>query len=347
MIHGGEIYDKTIEYDLSVNLNPEPCPEEVRQALKDALEDVSLYPDIMQKDFRRAVAKAENKLLGKDILTMDNIIGGNGASELIMAAIRMIGPREVLLPVPSFYGYMHGAMALGDVNVREYALDKDKGFELTNEFAGEITADTDLVILANPNNPTGRAIDRGVPEEIINRCIETDTWIIIDECFLHLSDAGQSAAGFLKKAKKLIIINAYTKLFSLPGVRVGYAISDGCNIDRLRQFLPEWNMSVFAQRAGKACAEYILDTDFVQKTKKLVRTKKEGLCAFLEQNGTKVFPSDSCFILIQSNEALYESLLAKNILIRDCSNFKGLGRGYFRMSVSGDRIKEQIIKDMT
>ena len=337
MLHGGEIYDKEIEYDFSVNLNPMPCPEEIINVLKDSVCDAGKYPDIRQQAFRRAVADAENKLLGTALLTKENVIGGNGASELLLSMVRMINPRNVLLPVPSFYGYRHALNGIPDVKVTEFFLKEENNFELTGDFLLQITEDTDLCILANPNNPTGRAVDEKLLERIIDRCTKTDTWIIIDECFLHLSDQAKSAAKYIETTDKLLIVNAYTKLFSLPGVRIGYTVSGKENIENLRNNLPEWNMSVFALKAGERCANYILDTDFVEKSKDGIRFLREKITALLRKQGYTVFPSDTCFVLLKTDKDLYNTLLKEKILIRDCKSFAALKEGYYRISVLGGK----------
>ncbi len=343
MIHGGEIYDKEIEYDLSVNLNPNPCPEKVMRALEEAVSFVGKYPDISQREFRKYVADAENRLLGENLLTEKNILGGNGASELIFAICRMLHPRNVLIPIPSFYGYRH-AVIPDDVNIMEYELREEDNFELTDGILDKITEETDLLILANPNNPTGKTIDQKVFEEIIDRCAKMGTKLIVDECFLHLSDGTFSAIKYLGRLNGLFIINAYTKLFSIPGVRVGYCISDSDSIGILEHFLPEWNMSVFAQAAGVACAEQICETDFVKESKDIVRKMREDMTALLTDAGLKVFPSDSCFVLVKSSLDLYNIFLKEKILIRDCSNFRGLEKGFYRISVSGDKVLRDNIK---
>lgn len=344
MIHGGEIYDKTIEYDFSVNLNPLPCPKEVISALEKSLQGAGRYPDFYQNEFRDFVARAENKLLGKDLLTKDNIIGGNGASELLLAIIRMIAPRKVLLPVPGFSGYMHALRSLDRVTVYEFLLKEEQDFRLTKELVDAINYDTDLVIIADPNNPTGKNIDKDVLLSLMKRCKETDTWLLIDECFLRMSDKTESSALLIPDMPRLFVVNAYTKLFSLPGVRIGYAISDAKNIKALSEFLPEWNMSVFSQNAGVACAKCILETDFVMETSKEVAKLRNSLSNLLAERGFQVFPSDSGFVMIKAKEDLYRFLLDKKILIRDCSNFDGIDEGYYRISVSGyGRLREILI----
>ena len=338
LIHGGDLYDKKTEYDLSVNLNPNPCPSVIRTSLERALGNVGHYPDILQRDFTEAVAEAENKLLKGPFLTRENVLGGNGASELIFAIIRLISPKKVMLPVPGFYGYRHGLMALKDVNIIEYPLEEDKDFLLTEDFASKISDDTDLIILTNPNNPTGRTISPGVMDIILEKCKKTGTAVLIDECFLHLSEGAESTVRYINDVSNLFVVNAYTKLFGIPGVRIGYCMASSENITRLKNFLPEWNMSVFALEAGYACAKHILDTDYVAESVGLISHQRQELTAFLESKKIKVYPSDTCFVLVRSEKDLYDYLLNKKVLIRDCSNFSGLAKGFYRIAVSGSSI---------
>lgn len=382
MLHGGEIYDKKIEYDFSVNLNPYQCPEQVIDALRDAINDVDKYPDITQRLFREKIADAENQLLmdfsalsGKESgdnitensglrLTSENIIGGNGASELIFAIVRMLDPGKVLLPVPGFYGYRHALKAQHDVMTSIYQCNKEGGFELKEDFADRIDESTDLVIITNPNNPTGRCIAPKVLDKIIKKCAAVDTALIVDECFLNLAraqsednreisgdsepekSAVMSAAHYLSECPKLFILSAYTKLFSIPGVRVGYAISSKENISNLTRFLPEWNMSVFAQKVGIACAEHLISSDFVEKTNQYISEERELLMDAFRRRDCKVYPSDANFFLVYSEEDLYERLLNSGILIRDCANFEGLGKGYYRIAVKDKEANTRLMKQM-
>ncbi|MBO5566060.1 MAG: aminotransferase class I/II-fold pyridoxal phosphate-dependent enzyme [Succinivibrio sp.] len=354
MLHGGEVYDKEIELDFSVSLNPCGCPDKVKNALSGAICDVDKYPDMSQQRFREVVARAENMLACESAndgrseheILPDNIIGGNGASELLAAIVNMLCPKKALLPIPSFYGYVHALGMAKECQVVTYQLCEEKGFELDDEFADEITGDIDLVILGNPNNPTGKCIKKNVLEAIIKKCKETKTELIVDECFFRLSDHGTSARTYLDSYDNLYVVDAYTKLFSIPGVRVGFCLSQPENIEKLRHFLPEWNMSAFAQAAGVACAEMISE-NFMDITVETIKKEREYLALELRKLDIKAFESDTNFILIKvpdymensgskgaiSDSSLYTALLNKHILIRDCSTFDGLSSGFYRIAV--------------
>ncbi|WP_408071306.1 pyridoxal phosphate-dependent aminotransferase [Butyrivibrio sp. JL13D10] len=341
MLHGGEIYELNIEYDFSVNLNPLPCPQDVISAIRCAGDKISLYPDTNQTEFRRAVAAAE----GNGIMP-SNIIGGNGASELLVSVLRYLDPRRVLIPVPSFYGYRHALNMLSSCMVEEYILREDNDYILDEEFIGRITHETDAVIIANPNNPTGRCISVEILDEIINKCKSAGTALIIDECFIRLS-SGTSAIKYFRESGRfpnLFIINAYTKLFSIPGVRLGYAISNEKNIEGISKFLPEWNLSVFAENAGIACANILEKSTYEKDSAELIEDGRKRLSAAFEKKGIKVFPSETNFILIKTERKLYENLLEYGILIRDCENFRGLGKGFYRIAVKDKKSIDRLIQ---
>ena len=185
-LHGGDVYRNDVRLDFSVNLNPYPMPSAVTEAMQAGISEIHQYPDPVQQKLREGIASLEG-------VSADNVICGNGASELILAIVRLLAPGKVLLPVPSFYGYRHALNALLDhemsknkkLEIKEYFLKEDNDFLLTTDFVSEITDDTDLVILANPNNPTGRCIGADVLEAVIEKCNQMGTALLIDECFLH------------------------------------------------------------------------------------------------------------------------------------------------------------------
>jgi len=347
MLHGGEIYDKTIELDFSVSLNPCGCPDEVKDALSGAICDIDKYPDFDQRKFREAVARAENGLIRPE-----NVLGGNGASELLAGIVNMHRPAKALLPVPSFYGYVHALNMADGCEILTYRLREEDGFELGEEFTETITSDIDMAILGNPNNPTGKCIKKSVLEDVLEKCKELGVALVVDECFFRLCSISQaiSARDYLDRYDNLYVVDAYTKLFSIPGVRVGFCLSQPQNIKRLRRFLPEWNMSVFAQAAGIACAKTLSDDkkSFMDSTTELIRTEREYLSSEFEKLGIKVFDSDTNFILMRMSEGhdLYHMLLNNHILIRDGSTFEGLTGGFYRIAVKDHESNKRLLQFM-
>lgn len=322
-IHGGDIYRNQVSLDFSINVNPLGMPEAVRTVLKEAVKLCSSYPDIQAEKLKKAVSRALS-------VTEDYLIFGNGASELFMGIVHTIVPRKTVIPVPSFYGYEYAAEAVPG-EILYYTMKKENDFLPGEELFKLLTEEVDIVFLANPNNPTGRLIDKIYLECLLNHCQDKGIWVVLDECFIEFCEEKASMLPELEKYDRLLLVRAFTKIYGIPGVRLGYLASSNQQLlKRIKRQLPEWNLSTFAQAAGCICAE---QTAFVQETKAYVKKEREYLSEGLEQLGLLVFPGAADFILVYSKDLLYEKLLERGILLRDCQNFRGLSKGYYRISV--------------
>lgn len=324
-LHGGDIYRNRVELDFSVNINPFGVPQRVKEALHLAAEQCEQYPDPCSRALYHAIA-------GMHRIAEERLVCGNGASELFTAILQAMRPKRVLIPVPSFYGYEHAAEAAG-AEIVFYEMKECDGFVLTEDFLSALTKEVDLVFLANPNNPVGNLIEPQLLCTIAKVCRRQNITLVLDECFLPFSGEEETAS-FLRQSGEypnVIVVRAFTKLFAIPGVRLGYlACQDAGTAARIRSVLPEWNLSVFAQQAGiAACKE---DT-YVRESEAFVVREREWLAGELKKLGIRVFPSKADFLLLYTRHPLAKELLAERILIRDCSNFRGLSEGYYRVAV--------------
>lgn len=333
-IHGGDIYRNRVSVDFSVNVNPLGMPDGVRTALEEAVERCGTYPDPEAEQLKGAVSR----MLG---VPEKYLLFGNGASELFLGILHAVRPRRTLIPVPSFYGYEYAAEAAGG-EITYFPLSPEKGYLPGDDLLEALTEDVDLLFLANPNNPTGRLAGKEYLKRLLEVCEEKGIRAVIDECFIEFCGGDESLLSELEAHMNLLLVRAFTKSFALPGVRLGYLLcSDTSLLNDVRRQLPEWNLSVFAQAAGVACTG---ERGFLEKTVSYVRTEREFLTESLKKLGVKVFPGEADFILAYSSRNLYEELLEQGILIRDCSNFRGLSRGFFRIAVKTRRENEMLLK---
>ncbi len=342
MSHGGDIYSRPIEYDFSVNLNPVDCSGIISEILENSAKTVGHYPDTMQREFRGAIA---------DVYGIDGsmVWGGNGASELIFAIVSMLEARRAMMIEPCFSGYRHALGAETCCEIVTYKLSMENGFALDDAFVSYLELEAqnglEVLFLTNPNNPTGRLI----PSEILLKAYEVcklhNVKIICDECFLHMTDGESiSMVDYVEAYDGLYVINAFTKLLAIPGLRVGYVITAAANISRLRSYLPEWNLSVLSQKAGVVGSRYLRDECWLRAINDEIAKERGHLCDRLTSLGYEVFDSDTGFILIYSeNDDIYEYLLDRKILIRDCSDYEGLGTGFFRIAVKNRSENEVLI----
>ena len=324
--HGGDIYNNTVSLDFSVNINPLGCPMEVNAAIAAAIQRLGEYPDPKQKAVRNALAS----WLG---IRPEKLICAAGASQIFTALMSMLRPSCVLMTTPCFAGYEYAAHGIEGCGIKRHRLLEEEGFKLTERILDDITEDVAVCFLCNPNNPTGVITEEELLLKILKRCRETGTVLIMDECFIELSGSRNSLLSCIDEYDMLYVVRAYTKLLAIPGVRFGYVLSREKNISDLADHLPEWALSVFAEAAGTAGAELLKEGKYLNGSLRLIQQEREYLRNELTAIGIKVFPSDGNFLLLKCDKDLYSALLKRQILIRDCSDFNGLAKGFYRIAV--------------
>lgn len=333
-IHGGDIYRNQVVMDFSVNLNPLGMPKAVAEALHEAVEKCGSYPDM-------AADKLKSTVSSLLLVPKEYMLFGNGASELFMAIVHALKPQKIIIPIPSFYGYEYAAGAVDEETVY-YPLEKEKDYLPGDDFLKVLAEDVDMLFLANPNNPTGRLMSQAYLTKLLNVCKQNGIMVVLDECFIEFCDEALSMISELEAYDNLLLVRAFTKIYAVPGVRLGYLIcSDTLLLNKVRRHLPEWNLSTFAQEAGCVC---INQSEFVAETVGYVKRERQFLTDNLKRMGVQVFQSEANFILVYSEKPLYQGLLKQGILIRDCENFRGLSKGYYRIAVKSRKDNEALIK---
>lgn len=339
-MHGGNIYGNEIEYDFSVNLNPLGPPDAVREALAEALNHVEEYPDPEYRELRRALANYRR-------LAEEQLVLGNGASELIPGIIRALAPKTCMVTAPCYSGYETALKAAApSCRIHRIFLREEDDFTLPENICREIAhVKPDLLILTNPNNPNGKRISANRLREIAGACRGAGTVLLMDECFLALS--GGDVDSLIHRIGEegmppTVVLRAFTKTFAIPGVRLGYAVCSGSLATRIQRELPEWNLSVFAQYAGLAALE---PSGYIAASVEMIAQEREYLTAELKKLGLRVFPSDANYILFQSRDReLHRKLLDKGILIRDCRDYHGLTAGFYRAAVRTRRENTALLR---
>lgn len=329
MAHGGDIYTHSVDTDLSVNINPYPLPASVRKAMYEALlQEADHYPDPQCMALRSAISKA----LG---VSEEMILCGDGASELLMAAVHAIRPAKALLLAPGYVGYDHALKAV-ECSVEYYPLHPENGFAVQEDFLDYMKPGIDLVTFANPNNPTGRMIGPELLAKILEKAEALGIFVMVDESYLMLrdpeiADPWPDLQKTLEEHPHLLLLRAFTKSFALPGIRIGYLLMGASYVSRaICTQLPEWNVSVIAQRAGTAAAAELA---LVKEQAALLQKEKSRLQGELARMGLEVYESEANYFLVKSDYDLYQALLEQRILIRSCDDFEGLSGNYFRIGV--------------
>lgn len=343
LLHGGDVYsaENRGAVDFSANINPLGLPQSVRVALCGALDDCGRYPDPLCRSLRTAIGKFED-------VPPENIFCSNGASEILYRIAWAFRPRRALLTAPAFSEYRQSAQSVG-CDVRLCNLREETGFAMEKEMISLIDETIDVVYLCNPNNPTGLTIGRDFVEKIAFRCRQIGALLVVDECFMDfVLDVVQtsSAKPLLQNYDNIILLKAFTKIFAMPGVRLGYCLTyNQKTIEKLNYCGQPWSVSAFAQAAGIAAAG---EVDFIRESCEYVQKERETLKSALSSCGLKVFDSMANFILFRA-EGIYdlkEKMLQKGYLIRSCSNYDGLDGSFYRIAVRTRKENQGLIKSL-
>ncbi len=323
--HGGDVYSYKNFIDFSANINFCGMSKEVQKAAKDAVDLCEHYPDAQCRSLRAAIAKREQ-------VNVEQVICGNGAADLIFSLVLALKPQKALLLAPGFYEYEHALMTV-NCQIEKYYLQEQAKFEIQSDFLDRVTNDVDMVFLCNPNNPTGVLTEPDFLKEVLCRCVKTDTLLVMDECFLDFIEESEkySMKAFVKEQNHLFLIKAFTKIYAMAGLRIGYGL---CNhkelLARMIEVRQPWSVSVPAQIAGVVAAN---DRVYIKESREKIKVEREVLKKQLMELGYHVIGSRANYIFFEGTKGLYEHCLEKGILIRDCSNYDGLSEGWYRVAV--------------
>ena len=330
--HGGNIYDETgcaneNIIDFSANINPLGIPEEAVTAAENSVSQSNKYPDSNCLLLSSKLAEFENA-------DKSNIFCGNGASDILFRLAFAVKPKKILVTAPSFADYERAGRAAGAETIY-YMLKEENNFIIEKDIINTIFKYIpDIVFICTPNNPTGNLTDIGLIKEIAAACTAINSILLIDECFLDFVPDPDKYSSKLLSNKNAVILKAFTKMFAMPGLRLGYAVcGDTELIGRLRSYGPDWAVSNVAQEAGIAALKN--GGKYMEDTREYVKKAREYITEGLNNTGMTVYPSYANFVFFNCpyDIDLYSELRKKMIVIRDCANFKGLDRGYYRAAV--------------
>lgn len=337
--HGGEKYDKKIDMDFSANVNPFGLPESVADTLKNEnnIQTFSDYPDDNCTQLRTVIAKKRG-------IHMENIICGNGASDLIYRLCFAIRPQKVLLSSPCFSEYEKAVTASGGM-VCFYDTYEENGFKIQDDFMDVLGRENpDMIFLCTPSNPVGVLVESSLLMRIAKWSKKNKCHFVVDECF-NLFVPIEKRFSMVSESthnEYVHVLDAFTKIYGMAGLRLGFLIS--CNqelLERIAQSGGCWNVSAPAQVAGR---EALKCDDYVEESRAYLLTEKKFLIKEIAKCGFKVYVGEANYILFKGSPKIYDSMLDKHILIRQCGNYRGLGNEYYRVAVRKREENEKLIQ---
>lgn len=324
--HGGDLYGGDVLVDFSANINPLGTPSSVQQAVMDSVSSLFRYPDPYCRRLVAAIAEFE-------AVPPSYILCGCGAAELIFSYCAALKPKKVVEFAPTFAEYSTALKAHG-CDVRRYFLSEENNFVPDEGYLQYLKeSDAEVIFVCNPNNPTGQLLGRDYLTEILSICREKGMRLFVDECFLDLTDYEEEAGMklLLREHPELFLLKAFTKSYGMAGLRLGYCLcSDETLLTEMGNSVQPWNISTPAQVAGIAALK---EQDFLKKARDLIREERQWLSEKIAAMGVSVYPSQVNYLLLHSELPLKELLMESGIQIRDCSNYHGLARGWYRIAV--------------
>ena len=341
--HGGNIYQIERDFDInkeeiidySSNINFLGFNKKIKNTIIKNIHLIDKYPDIEYYDLKKSISDFYN-------LDMRNILVGNGAIELIFLFCKTLSLKKTLILSPTFLEY-EKALLNSNTQTDYFELQERNNFNLDLDILKEkLIKDYDLLVICNPNNPTGNLIKIEELQQIFEITKNNNIKILIDESFIDFSfdDEKKSSINLLKNYQNVFLIKSLTKFFSIPGLRLGFGVSyDADLVNILKENQEPWSINCFSAIIG----ECLFDENYIKKSKKMMDIERNRFISKLKQiNNIKVFDTQTNFILIKLLEHLNAFNLQKNmlkdkILIRNCANFKFLSDKFIRIAIKNSK----------
>lgn len=317
----------------SGNVNPLGLSKNIQSKLSNHIDLIAKYPDRDYNDLRSSIADYIH-------VTKEDIIVGNGSTELISLFIKALHPDNALIIGPTYSEYER-EIFINEGKSRYFPLLEDDDFEVDlANLKDHLTDDVDLLVICNPNNPTSSAIDRHVMRQILDHCLEWDVDVVIDETYVEFAEDVEkiSAVSLARFYPNLFIIRGVSKFFAAPGLRLGYGISGNPSLIHLINSMKNpWTINSLAAYAGELMVQ---DQAYIEKTRSLIHSERTRLISLMNSWGdVKAFPAHGNFILVKLlkddhySYNIFEALIKQGMMIRDASSFPFLSNKYLRFCI--------------
>jgi len=324
--------------DFSANINPLGPPPLVKENWGELLESVHEYPDPNGTFLKRKLADREG-------LQENQVLLGNGAAEIISLIGRMLAGKQVVIVQPAFSEYEEACRGNG-CQIEYHQLPAD-GAWIEDNVSDKLQKAAAL-FLCNPNNPTGAYYPKSIILHLLQECTRLHCLLIVDEAFFDFLEEYESISPYIHEYRNLLLIRSMTKMFAIPGLRLGYLLADQEVISKLAAIQPHWSTNAIALKAGEWC----LDSEsYIKETIALIKQERERLFRFYQNRNLTVSPSRINFYLLTDSSLndqypFLKFLLERGIIPRHTVNFPGLDGAWLRFAIKkpaeNDKLMEAV-----
>jgi len=347
--HGGNIREVAKKYgfspqqilDFSANVNPWASYFKVEDVLRSNLREIFWYPE----PYCEKLTKKISEYLKVD---KENILVGNGATQLIYLIARSFTPRRALIVIPTFSEYERALRGV-KTELKFLTLKEADNFSIDIQKIIKAAWGVEIIFICNPNNPTGSFLFKKEILKLRQIAKEKRIILIIDESYIDFKYPEESLAREAVKDNHTLVLRSFTKFFAAAGLRLGYAVGKGDLIDKLRNLREPWMVNSLAQIAG---IHLLKNSQYIEKIREAVDKERKFLFEKLFKiKGLKPYPPQANFILIKikgelSSSDVQDALAKRGILVRDCSNFRGLTHKFIRVAVRSRKDNLKLIENL-
>ncbi|MCM3636437.1 threonine-phosphate decarboxylase CobD [Sporosarcina luteola] len=323
--------------DFSENCNPVGPPRTVIELWPELLTRLKAYPDASGEPFLSSVAEYHG-------VPKASVFAGNGAAEILsLIAERYRGKRAIVVH-PTFSEYEATLMAKGVEIERIFASEVD-GFKLPVDAILESISRSDALYLCTPNNPTGVLPEREDLLTLIRKAGESGCEVVLDEAFIDFADERKSFIAELKHFSHVIVVRSMTKMYAIPGIRLGYAVAHPEVIAGLQSAAPHWNVNGLAAAIGAVCLN---EEAYRESAIRHAAEERVKMAAFLKSFGCTVTDSVANFLSFKPHDAgkLYTDMLGKGIVLRHSENFRGMDGRWLRIGMKSSTEMEELRSEL-
>jgi threonine-phosphate decarboxylase len=338
--------------DFSVSVNPMGVSKKVKADLRKHLKYLHHYPDPEAERLRKRLAQYF-------AIDPETVLCGNGSTELLYLIPRVLHPAHVLIPAPTCPEYERACRIHSETRISYFELKEEDGFHLDADrfidampeggiselYTPNISSPCAMAFLCNPNNPTGRLLSRHEIVKIGEAARDRKCYLVVDEAFIDFCSDGsviKNAAG----NPFLIVLRSMSHFYSLAGLRIGYGIFSQHLVRRLRGHREPW--AVVNSLAQRAAVTALKDKVYRKETTVLMAEEKRFIEKHFRKLGIEFIPSDANYYLLKMRNAgeIARALKKRGILVRECTDVKGLGNPYLGIAVKSRRENAVLMREL-
>ena len=319
-----EIPDQKI-IDFSTNTNCLELPESIRKYWQKVARDITClqaYPSVENEDLLNALSKYH-------YIEKEHILVTNGTNEGIYLLASWFQKQRVAIVEPTYPEYLRAFLAY-DAEILHIR------WEEISEGTVDLSA-IDVLFFCNPNNPTGKYIPGQKMEYIFSEAEKQHTQCVVDEAYVDFLsiptyEINQQAKKWLEHYPNIIILRSLTKIFRIPGIRLGYLMGSVQRIEHLAKRQPSWSVNRLALMIGK---KMLGETVYIEKTKEYYQCERERITDILSKQGWEIMPSESNFFIVKVEDAraFIQWCLQHGLVLRHTNNHYGLDGKYIRIGL--------------